>query len=67
MPKKDGFQVCKDIRAWEREHGSNSMPIVALSAHVMSDMAERYQEASFTRYMSKPVVFQELRGKHKRF
>lgn len=63
MPRKDGFQTCKDIRSWEQENGYPVIPIVALSAYVMSDMVDKCRESGFTRYLSKPVVFQKLKGK----
>lgn len=63
MPRKDGFQTCKEIRAWEQKHGVAKIPIVALSAYVMSDMVDKCKESGFTRYLSKPVVFQQLKGK----
>lgn len=63
MPRKDGFETCKEIRAWELEHAYKPIPIVALSAYVMSDMVEKCKESGFTRYLSKPVVFQQLKGK----
>lgn len=62
MPRKDGFETCKDIRAWEVLHGSKKIPIVALSAYVMSDMVDKCKESGFTRYLSKPVVFKDLKG-----
>lgn len=62
MPRKNGFQTCKEIRAWEQEKGIPTIPIVALSAYVMSDMVDKCKEYGFTRYLSKPVVFQQLKG-----
>lgn len=69
MPRKDGFQTCKDIRAWEAKQieagtarGNVPIPIVALSAYVMSDMVDKCRESGFTKYLSKPVVFQKLKG-----
>lgn len=69
MPRKDGFQTCKDIRVWEAKQieagtarGNVPIPIVALSAYVMSDMVDKCRESGFTKYLSKPVVFQKLKG-----
>lgn len=62
MPRKDGFQTCIDIRAWEAERGAKpGVPIVALSAYVMSDVAERCTQVGFTHYISKPVEFAVLK------
>jgi len=61
MPRKDGFQATAEIRAWERErHASPIVPIVALSANVMSDVADKCALAGFSRYVTKPVDFKEL-------
>lgn len=60
MPRKDGFQATIEIRRWEREHKAPNVPIVALSANVMSDVADRCIAAGFSRYLSKPVDFKEL-------
>ncbi|KAF3086579.1 hypothetical protein TWF102_010985 [Orbilia oligospora] len=60
MPRKDGFATCSEVRAWERENGVGRTPIIALSANVMSDVAERCKAAGFSRYVSKPVDFRVL-------
>lgn len=60
MPRKDGFQATEEIRRWEHEHKAPRVPIVALSANVMSDVADRCIAAGFSRYVSKPVDFREL-------
>ncbi|KAG0635609.1 hypothetical protein HOY80DRAFT_1056867 [Tuber brumale] len=60
MPRKDGFQATKEIRLWEQERKTHRVPIVALSANVMSDVADRCIAAGFSRYVSKPVDFKEL-------
>lgn len=63
MPRKDGFQTCREIRQWEIECGvqANPLPIIALSAYVMSDVADQCVEAGFTKYVSKPVEFASLK------
>ena len=60
MPRKDGFAACSEIRRWEREHKAKLTPIIALSANVMADVAERCASAGFSRYVSKPVDFKVL-------
>jgi CheY-like chemotaxis protein len=60
MPRKDGFQATQEIRQWERQRNASKVPIVALSANVMSDVADRCIAAGFSRYVSKPVDFKEL-------
>ena len=60
MPNKDGYQTCKDIRRWERKQRLSRLPIIALSANVMSDVVERCHEAGFSDYVAKPVDFKAL-------
>ena len=60
MPRKDGFQATTEIREWESQLGVKKVPIVALSANVMSDVAEKCVTAGFSRYVTKPVDFSEL-------
>ena len=60
MPRKDGFAACAEIRAWEKEQKAPLTPIIALSANVMADVAERCAAAGFSRYVSKPVDFKVL-------
>lgn len=60
MPRKDGYQACREIRAWEAQGGFGSLPIIALSANVMSDVQEKCVEAGFNDYVTKPVDFIDL-------
>lgn len=41
MPNKDGYQTCKEIRKWERQHKFRHGPIVALSANVLGDVHQK--------------------------
>ena len=60
MPRKDGYQTCREIRQWERKNSFPPLPIIALSANVMSDVVDRCIEAGFNSYVTKPVDFKEL-------
>ena len=60
MPKKDGYQTCKEIREWEKKHYKRHMPIVALSANVLGDVYAKCADAGFNSYVTKPVDFKEL-------
>ncbi|KAF1809060.1 hypothetical protein P152DRAFT_404103 [Eremomyces bilateralis CBS 781.70] len=60
MPNKDGFETCKEIRAWERKNQYPHMPIIALSANVMGDVYNQCVEAQFNSYVTKPVDFKEM-------
>ncbi|CAG8648326.1 24686_t:CDS:10, partial [Racocetra persica] len=62
MPVKDGFETTAEIRSWEAENLTDEppIPIIALTANVMSDVAEKCFEVGFTSYVSKPVSFSKL-------
>ncbi|KAH7012633.1 uncharacterized protein B0I36DRAFT_399411 [Microdochium trichocladiopsis] len=60
MPRKDGYQACREMRAWEAKEGHSKLPIIALSANVMSDVQEKCIAAGFSDYVTKPVDFVDL-------
>ncbi|CAK7234811.1 hypothetical protein SCUCBS95973_009060 [Sporothrix curviconia] len=58
MPRKDGYQACREIREWEAKgKHAKPIPIIALSANVMSDVYDKCVEAGFSKYITKPVDF----------
>ncbi len=52
MPEMDGFAATKAIRAEERFH---SLPIVALTAHVLPEERERCRLVGMNDFLGKPV------------
>lgn len=60
MPRKDGYQACREIRQWESDGGMKKLPIIALSANVMSDVQDKCVAAGFSDYVTKPVDFIDL-------
>ncbi|ROW04243.1 hypothetical protein VSDG_01093 [Cytospora chrysosperma] len=60
MPRKDGYQACREVREWESKNEYKKLPIIALSANVMSDVQEKCVEAGFSDYVTKPVDFIDL-------
>lgn len=60
MPRKDGYQACREVREWEDINDYKKLPIIALSANVMSDVQEKCVEAGFSDYVTKPVDFIDL-------
>ncbi|KAI9256692.1 hypothetical protein BY458DRAFT_492521 [Sporodiniella umbellata] len=61
MPVKDGYETTREIREWEKQQAAEKpIPIIALSANVMSDVADKCLECGFSTYISKPVNFAVL-------
>ncbi|KAL7927778.1 histidine kinase, variant 1 [Trichoderma austrokoningii] len=67
MPRKDGYQACRELREWELLGNYPAMPIIALSANVMSDVQEKCVAAGFSDYVTKPVDFIDLSRAMARF
>jgi signal transduction histidine kinase/CheY-like chemotaxis protein len=55
MPVMDGFQASRAIRAIEKESELPTCPIVALTAHVLSEQRKLMQEAGMNHFLGKPV------------
>lgn len=69
MPRKDGYQACREIREWEAKGNfpGRALPIIALSANVMSDVQDKCLQAGFNDYVTKPVDFINLSNALSRF
>lgn len=60
MPIMDGYQATSTIRTWEREHGRDATPIIALTANAFKEDIEKSQAAGFTSHLTKPIKKQTL-------
>ncbi|ROT39371.1 hsp90-like protein [Sodiomyces alkalinus F11] len=67
MPRKDGYQACREVRQWEKKNKFKELPIIALSANVMSDVQEKCASAGFSDFVTKPVDFIDLSRAMARF
>ncbi|MCA9618995.1 MAG: response regulator [Myxococcales bacterium] len=56
MPRLDGLELIRRIRAREREDGSGHLPIVATTAHVGEDEQHRLLEAGADAHLGKPFT-----------
>ncbi|EWC40720.1 response regulator [Pseudomonas stutzeri] len=61
MPVLDGFHATRQLREWEAHHGRRRTPVVALTAHILSEHRERAREAGMDGHMAKPVELSHLR------
>jgi CheY-like chemotaxis protein len=57
LPKKNGLEVCRSLRA-----RGLRMPIVALSASVLPEEIARTKSAGFDIFLSKPISPRDLRN-----
>ena len=60
MPRVDGYEASRRIRAWEREQGLPTTPILALTAHAMAEHRERSRAAGCDGHLTKPIKKGEL-------
>lgn len=60
LPLKDGWTAAREIRDGE---GTRAIPIIALTAHAMSDDRSRALAAGCDDYETKPLDFARLLGK----
>jgi PAS domain S-box-containing protein len=59
MPEMDGLQLAGAIRAWERGNGGH-LPLVAMTASVMSRDLEQCQSAGIDETLIKPIARDRL-------
>ncbi len=62
MPKVDGFEATRRLRAWEASQKRNSVPVVALTASAMEEDEERCRRAGMDSFVAKPVNIEMLRA-----
>lgn len=61
MPRMDGFEACRRIRALSGERGS--VPILAVTANAVKGDRERCLEAGMDDYITKPIRRKDLLNK----
>jgi CheY-like chemotaxis protein len=60
MPDMDGFETTRAIRARELAMGQAPLPIIAMTAHAMSDHRAHCLAAGMSDYLSKPFTQEQL-------
>ncbi|OUS32386.1 hypothetical protein A9Q99_00940 [Gammaproteobacteria bacterium 45_16_T64] len=60
MPKIDGFEATKCIRQLENRLDIEKVPIVALTAHVMSEHRKKGLESGMNEFLTKPIEVAKL-------
>jgi len=61
MPILDGFTATEKLRAWEVGNQRVRTPVVALTAHILTEHKDRARQAGMDGHMSKPVELSQLR------
>ena len=62
MPRMDGYELTRRIRAAEAAHASDRTPIIAVTANAMADEEERCIAAGMDACLVKPVKLDRLRS-----
>ncbi|MBZ9799552.1 ATP-binding protein [Mesorhizobium sp. ES1-4] len=62
MPGMDGYEATARFREIERSENRKPARIIALTAHVRGDEAQRWQSAGMDAYMSKPFTIAQMRS-----
>ncbi|MCQ4314897.1 response regulator [Stutzerimonas zhaodongensis] len=60
MPGMDGRQTTEAIRYWESDSGQSPMPIVALTAHALSNEKRSLLQGGMDDYLTKPISERQL-------
>ena len=62
MPVMDGPAAAREIRNLEAAAGRRPVPIIGLTANVMTHQIEEYRQAGMTPIVAKPIVLEDLLG-----
>lgn len=57
LPEMDGTEV---LARMKDDPGLRDIPVIALTAHAMAGDRERYMEAGFDEYVSKPIYEEDI-------
>lgn len=60
MPGMDGMTATRKIREYENRYYKSRTPVVALTAHTLSELDSEFIDTDFDSYISKPVNMNEM-------
>jgi len=60
MPRKDGYQATRELRATEDRPDLRDIPIVAMSANAFQEDVQRSRKAGMNGHLAKPVALDKL-------
>jgi CheY-like chemotaxis protein len=55
MPEMDGLTATREIRKWEAGENRDAVPVIALTAHALSEHEAKSIAAGCTAHLTKPV------------
>jgi CheY-like chemotaxis protein len=60
MPEMDGIEATRMIRNGAAGEKVKNIPIIALTAHALSEEKEHFLKAGMNGYLAKPIKVEEL-------
>jgi len=60
MPEMDGYEATRRIRAYEKQHNSKRIPIIAMTANVFHEDIERCTESGMDGHLGKPIDINDV-------
>lgn len=63
MPKMDGYECTRRIRAFENSGNKGHVPIIAVTACVMPGDREKCLDSGMDDYLAKPFTLEDLKSK----
>ena len=63
MPEMDGIEATIQIRSGRCGHGKSNTPIIAMTAHAVSDVKQKGLEAGMNDYITKPIDITQINEK----
>ena len=55
MPKMDGYEATRRIKQWEEKKELKPTPIVALTAHALTEDIKKTKKLGFDSHFTKPI------------
>ncbi len=61
LPDRDGMELTKEYRAWEKQHRRNRTPIIALTGHAGEEAKEKYIASGMEGVFVKPLEERDVK------